>query len=108
MNFMLQTLRPLIYSFLVSAPIQFLSSEILYHTKQSKVFLCLINYGPHHEDVWDCGSVALPSLTSTLGRGELSATRPPPPPPERAPGTDWIGGWGGTEWVWKHGIILQK
>jgi hypothetical protein len=37
--------------------------------------LCLFNYAPCHEDVWECGGMATPLLTSVLGV-EWSASRP--------------------------------
>jgi hypothetical protein len=37
--------------------------------------LCLINYAPHHEDIWGSGGIAPPLLTSTLDGGEWLASQ---------------------------------
>jgi hypothetical protein len=59
------------------------------------------NYAPCHEGVmgeWRYSSTH--SLTSALDGGEWSASRPGRfIPKERAPGTNWIGGWVGTRIV---------
>jgi hypothetical protein len=41
-----------------------------------KLFLCVINYAPHREDLCGSGRIAPPFLTSALDGGEWSASRP--------------------------------
>jgi hypothetical protein len=41
----------------------------------AKLFVCLINYVPRYEDVWESGRIALPFLISALDGGEWSASR---------------------------------
>jgi hypothetical protein len=56
----------------------------------------LINWAPHHEDVYGSGNVALSFLTSAPDESELSASRPcRVTPGETAPGTHGIGRWVG-------------
>jgi hypothetical protein len=56
--------------------------------------LCLINLILCYEDVWGSGGRTPSFLTSALDGGEWSASRPCCfTPGEKAPGTDWIGGW---------------
>jgi hypothetical protein len=61
----------------------------------------VLNWAPRHEGVlgkWRYSSTH--SLTSALDGGEWSASRPGRfTPRERAPGTDWIGGWVGPRAV---------
>jgi hypothetical protein len=61
----------------------------------------VLNYAPRYEGVlgeWMYSSTH--SLTSALGGGEWSASRPGRfAPRERAPGTHWIGGWVGPRAV---------
>jgi hypothetical protein len=62
-----------------------------------KLFLCLINYAPSHEEVWRSGGIAPPLLTSALDGGEWSDSRPGRfTPGEWASGIQWIGSWMGT------------
>jgi hypothetical protein len=65
-------------------------------THEVNLSLRLRNQAPRHENVWGCGGIAAPFLSSTLDRGEWSVSCPGRfPPGERAPGTHWIGGWMG-------------
>jgi hypothetical protein len=67
---------------------------------KGKLSLCF-NWAPRHEGVlgeWKYSSTH--SLTSGLGGGEWSASRPGRSTPrERAPGTHYIGGWMGSRAV---------
>jgi hypothetical protein len=46
-----------------------------------KLFLCLTNYAPRHEDVWGNGGVVPSFLTLPLDRGEWTASHPGKEPP---------------------------
>jgi hypothetical protein len=70
----------------------------LYSSVEVKVNLSLcFNWAPRHEGVLgEWRYISTHSLTSTLDGGEWSVSRPDRfTPKERAPGTNWIGGWVG-------------
>jgi hypothetical protein len=72
-----------------------------YKSKGKVVSLLLFNWAPRHEGVleeWRYSSTH--SLTSALGGGEWSDSRPRSSTPrERAPGNSWIGCWVGPRAV---------
>jgi hypothetical protein len=61
--------------------------------KKVNLSFSLINWALFHEDVWGSGGTASPFLTTAVGGGEWSASRPRRfIHGERARGTHWIGG----------------
>jgi hypothetical protein len=65
--------------------------------KQAKSSLCLITSAPCTEDMWGCGGIAPPFLTSTVDGGEWLASRHFRfTPGKRVRGLHYVRGWVGS------------
>jgi hypothetical protein len=91
------------------------SSRTFIRLLSMAAFLCLLlssyafNWAPHHEGMYLCAF-----FTSALDGGEWSASCPGHfIPRERAPGTQWIGGWvgpctGNCKWFDLSEVLIRE